>query len=67
MAKITKPENAAAQEQAEEIKFPVETLICSKSFKDYHPDFLRALLPNDAYSKNEAAEIVSKYFKGGNN
>jgi len=67
MAKVNKPEDAAAQVQVDEVKFPVETLIRSKSFKDYHPDFLRALLPNDAYSKKEAAEIVTKYFKGGKN
>lgn len=64
MAKVSNKEEQAT---VPEVKFPTEALIRSKSFKDYHPDFLRALLPNAVYTRSQAEAIVNKYFKGGNN
>ena len=46
--------------------FRREDLIRSKRFSQYHPDILRALLPKEQYTMDEAEGIVKKYFsKGG--
>jgi hypothetical protein len=67
MAKTTATaaEPATVRERKQEILFPTEKLIGSKLFKDYHRDFLRALLPKKEYGKKEAEAIVTKYFTGG--
>lgn len=49
-----------------QIKFPTETIIKSKKLKGkYHQDFMRALLPKEEYSMEEAIVILEKYFKTG--
>ena len=46
--------------------FQTEILINSKRFSQYHPDFLRALLPDERYTMSDAESIVKGYFgKGG--
>jgi len=42
--------------------FRKEDLIQSKAFSQYHPDFLRALLPDERYTMAAAEGIVTQYF-----
>lgn len=58
---IKEPKNAAKRP----VLFPKEEIIKSKEFKGYHQDILRALLPKTSYTKEEARNIITKYFKGG--
>ena len=42
-----------------------EDIIRSRKFSAYHQDMLRALLPNERYSMEEADRIVGGYFNEG--
>ena len=44
------------------VDFQRDDLIRSKTFSQYHPDILRALLPKERYTKMEAVDIVERYF-----
>lgn len=45
------------------IPVQTEVLIRSKKFANYQQDFMRALLPNGAYTVAQAEEILTNYFK----
>ena len=66
MSKNLKQENQENKEKPtpDEIEFPTDVLVKSKAFKDYHPCFVRALLPKESYTKTEALKIVKSYFGG---
>ena len=49
--------------KGENALFPRDALIGYKGFRGYHPDILKALLPKPNYTKKEAIQIVSEYFK----
>jgi hypothetical protein len=64
--KKTKTEAEPPKSQGGAVTFPTEKLLNCDEFKKYHPAFVRALLPNATYSREEARKIIANYFKGGN-
>ena len=44
-------------------KFKREAILQSKEFGKYQPDFLKAILPKEAYTLAEARRIVKEFFE----
>lgn len=59
-----KPSGNAADKEG---KIPLEALIKSARFAGYQQDFMRALLPGEAYTPKEAEDILLGYFKAPKN
>lgn len=56
-------EKKAKKEPARVMKFTERQLEKMKEFSKYSKDYMRVLLPEDFYTKEDALKILKNYFK----